>query len=240
MKYIWSIWVAIWVIAVFLLLFPLYFLFLQFRTTHRYAHWLNIIWGYAVFFFGLTWVSTIYTSKHKPPKRCIFVANHRSYLDIPALHIGIPRFYRFIAKAELGKVPLFGYMYRKLHITVNRASARDRGKSVMVAEQCLRRGESLVIFPEGTIKKHDKTLMGHFHDGAFILSRQTNIPIVPVTLINTDRAFDSEGGYIARPFVHVKVVIDEPLYPEHYPDLNTYKQKTYECIEANYWTYKTS
>src|SRR5690606_7498302 len=83
-------------------------------------------------------------------KQYIFCANHTSYLDIVSL--GLNRHNTvFVGKNDLKRIPLFGFMYGKLHITVDRAKLKSRYITLVQSLKALDEGKSLVIFPEGGI-----------------------------------------------------------------------------------------
>ncbi|WP_420316670.1 lysophospholipid acyltransferase family protein [Ekhidna sp.] len=111
----------------------------------------------------------------------ILCANHFSYLDIPILGL-FPLPFKFVGKSSLTRIPMFGYMYRTLHITVNRSSYRSRAKSLIKAREAVDKGFNLGFFPEGGIRLKEYPKMVDFKDGAFKLAVENNIPIVPVTL----------------------------------------------------------
>ena len=81
-------------------------------------------------------------------------------------------------------IPVFGFMYRKLHITVDRAKLRSKYDTYIKSRQALDEGKSLVIYPEGGIFTKRPPEMVRFKDGAFRLAIEKQIPIVPVTIPN--------------------------------------------------------
>jgi len=126
---------------------------------------------------------------HLPPGGAILAANHQSLVDIPLLIAAIPRQVRFLAKQELGRVPVFGYAMRKAgNLFVDRDDARDALHLVRVAADRMERGQMMVIFPEGTRSRDGE--LGEFKPGAFYLARKIMCPLVPVVL---------EGGREALP-----------------------------------------
>lgn len=114
----------------------------------------------------------------------IFVANHVSYLDA-ALLVKVFRLpLRALGKAEIGKLPVFGYIYRKAIVTVDRSSAANRSRSVQVLKAVLRKGISVLVFPEGTFNETGKPLKD-FYDGAFRIAIETGTSIRPVLLLDS-------------------------------------------------------
>ncbi|MEX2528357.1 MAG: lysophospholipid acyltransferase family protein [Gemmatimonadota bacterium] len=110
----------------------------------------------------------------------ILVANHESWYDVWALATHLPLHYRFVAKEELSRVPLFGYAWVRCgHVSINRG---DRGSAVASLEEALKRVRddriAMILFPEGT-RSPDGNLLP-FKKGAFVLALQSGIPIVPV------------------------------------------------------------
>jgi len=116
----------------------------------------------------------------------------------------------FVGKNDMEKVPLFGFMYRKLHITVDRGSLRSRGNTVLNSLKAIDEGKSLVIYPEGGMATTEPPRMSHFKDGAFRAAIEKQIPVVPVTI---------PFNWIILPDRHplrlcrgkVKVIFHEPI-----------------------------
>ncbi|MBA4058408.1 MAG: 1-acyl-sn-glycerol-3-phosphate acyltransferase, partial [Marivirga sp.] len=107
--------------------------------------------------------------------------NHFSYLDIPTLGLA-PNNTVFVGKTGIENIPLFGYMYGKLHITVDRSKLKSRYASLKRSLEAIDEGKSLVIFPEGGIITAKDPVMAKFKDGAFRVAIEKQIAIVPVTI----------------------------------------------------------
>lgn len=114
----------------------------------------------------------------------IFVANHISYLDAALVVQTFKLPLRALGKAEMGRIPLFGYIYRKVIVTVDRSSPANRTRSVQVLKSVLRKGISVLVFPEGTFNETGKPLKD-FYDGAFRIAIETGTPIRPVLLLDS-------------------------------------------------------
>lgn len=114
----------------------------------------------------------------------IFVANHISYLDAAV----IPKTFRMplrpLGKVEMAKIPVFGFIYKYVIVTVDRSSAHNRAQSVLLLKSILRKGISVLVFPEGTFNMTGGPLKD-FYDGAFRVAIETNTPIKPVLLLDT-------------------------------------------------------
>jgi 1-acyl-sn-glycerol-3-phosphate acyltransferase len=209
---IWSVWVAVAFFAAYLPLFPLYALFLAVggNTERVGCHILNRIWGHVFLVLAMIRVKAVRRARLRPWTPYVFVGNHRSFMDIPATAVVLP-FVRYLGKEELAKIPLFGYMYRRLHVVVNRSDKDARKKSMSICDAALKRGDSVFLFPEGTTKRAGEFLVRGFYDGAFLLAVNNQVPLVPVTSIHTDRAISNDGKFLMRPWVTVRVEIDEPI-----------------------------
>jgi 1-acyl-sn-glycerol-3-phosphate acyltransferase len=92
---------------------------------------------------------------------------------------------RFLAKAELTKIPLLGFIIRKLYMTVNRDDRADRNRSIEIMRRSLDENISVFLCPEGTRNRHDDPPLLDFRDGAFRLAILTKTPLAVLTLLNT-------------------------------------------------------
>lgn len=126
----------------------------------------------------------IYLFPHDPGRACIFVANHISYMDIPAVLKALHQPTRILGKAEMAKIPVFGYIYSRAAVMVDRSSMEHRAKSVKILKSVLKKGISILIYPEGTFNLTDQPLK-EFYDGAFRIAIETGTPIKPLILPDT-------------------------------------------------------
>lgn len=142
--------------------------------------------GWTSTWFALTGIrqKNIYLSPHDPHHACIFVANHISYMDIPAVVKALNQPIRILGKSEMAKVPVFGYIYSRAAVMVDRSSAENRAKSVKILKSVLKKGISIMIYPEGTFNLTDQPLK-EFYDGAFRIAIETGTPIKPLILPDT-------------------------------------------------------
>jgi len=122
----------------------------------------------------------------------VFVANHLSQIDILACAAAVPVPIRFLAKAEIKKIPVFGYMVKMLAIMVDRQSKESREKSFWYMAEELKKGNSLFIYPEGTRNRTDQPLK-EFKDGAFRVAVMAQKPIVVQTLIGAKEVNNPQG-----------------------------------------------
>lgn len=226
-----SFWALLLFVVGFLALFPFWLIFLQSKKTFQAAHFLNKIWTYWVFSLCLVPIIIIRKSKLKKGQAYIFCANHASYADIPLMYVAVNVPFSFIGKHSLGKIPLFGYMYRTLHILVDRKSKDSKYQIMVESYKRIDQNESIVIFPEGTIGKNAPEMLD-FKDGAFKMAIEKQIPIVPVTIANNWIILNDDGKWLCR-WNPYKAIMHEPIETigmtsADIPDL---KAKTKSIIE---------
>jgi 1-acyl-sn-glycerol-3-phosphate acyltransferase len=120
-----------------------------------------------------------------PSRSYIFVSNHISYLDIPMILQGVTRnSFRILGKAEMARIPLFGYIYSRAVVMVDRSSVRDRSRSVRDLKTILAGELSVFIFPEGTFNETGKPLKDFF-DGAFRIAIEMQTAVQPMLFLDT-------------------------------------------------------
>lgn len=143
-----------------------------------------------------------------PGQPYVFMANHASSLDIWAAFVAIPRRIRMIAKKQLARIPLFGWvMWAGRFIFIDRKNNLAARRSIDEAGERIRKGDSVLLFPEGT-RTRDGNL-GPFKKGGFHLAVKAGVPIVPVAICGT-RALMPRGSYLVRSGT-VQVIIGEPI-----------------------------
>jgi 1-acyl-sn-glycerol-3-phosphate acyltransferase len=117
-------------------------------------------------------------------KPYIYILNHISWLDAALLFKVFSRPLRPLGRAETGKVPVFGFIYRNTIVSVDRKNIRARQRSVQRMKSVLRKGISVLVFPEGTFNETGRPL-APFFDGAFRIAIETSTPLKPVLFLDT-------------------------------------------------------
>jgi 1-acyl-sn-glycerol-3-phosphate acyltransferase len=160
----------------------------------------------------------------------IFCPNHFSYLDIPTMGLN-PINTVFVGKNDMEKVPIFGFMYKKLHITVDRARLKSKYESIVKSRQAIDDGKSLVVYPEGGIFTEHPPEMVRFKRGAFRLAIEKQIPIVPVT-IPYNWIILPPNEFLLRQG-NIKVIFHEPILTTGLTleDADTLKQQVFKIID---------
>jgi 1-acyl-sn-glycerol-3-phosphate acyltransferase len=196
-----------------LLMGALALLFSLFDRGGRLQHWCARAWCRMIAATAGARVRVEGLENVPPGRACVFVANHQSYLDIPAVWGYVPVQFRIMAKRSLFYVPFMGwFLWRAGHIPVDRDNARAALQSVNRAVEKLHAGCSLVVFPEGH-RSPDGALQ-EFKPGGFKIAHKAGVPVVPVTIIGTARVLKRDS-LVFRPG-RVRVVIDPPLDTAEY------------------------
>jgi 1-acyl-sn-glycerol-3-phosphate acyltransferase len=162
---------------------------------------------------GMLWsfrvkVSVAGLDNIKKSERYVYVSNHASLFDIPAVLTSIPDEIRIIFKRELAYVPLWGWSLVLGHyITVDRSNPKDGMNSIERAIEEIRNGTSVLVFAEGTRSRDGK--LQPFKRGAFALAARSGVPIVPITVNNSFRIMP-KGSWRIQP-AEISVVIDKPI-----------------------------
>lgn len=216
--------------VLFLIFFPLFLLPIVFKSQFKLVGIFNRLWAHI--FFPLCFIPYKVSSRTKlnSSQQYIFCPNHFSYLDIPTMGLN-PANAIFVGKNDMENIPLFGFMYRKLHITVNRSSLKSRMNTILRSLKAIDEGKSLVIFPEGGIITANPPQMTTFKDGAFRVAIEKQIPIVPVTIphnwiILPDRSpLRVHAGCVT-------VIFHAPIHPQGYTldALEEFKKEVYNVI----------
>ena len=167
----------------------------------------------------------------------IYVFNHLSYIDIPMMMKAFRKKpIRVLGKAEMAKIPVFGFIYRKAAVMVNRESDAGRVKSVNELKKVLSKNISVVIAPEGTFNMTHQPLK-EFYNGAFKIAVETNTPIQPVLFLDGYDRLHYNSVFSMNPGRSRAVFLQEILPGD---DMAALKQKVYDIMEAGLIRYQAS
>jgi 1-acyl-sn-glycerol-3-phosphate acyltransferase len=148
------------------------------------------------FFFILSGVKRKITGREhfRKGQNYIVVCNHNSMMDIPLSSPGIPGPNKTIAKVEMSRIPLFGMVYKRGSVLVDRKNEESRRNSFGKMKEVLNMGLHMCIYPEGTRNKTAEPLQ-RFHDGAFKLAVETQKPIIPALITGTTKVLPRKVFY---------------------------------------------
>ncbi len=230
-------------IAILLLIFPLVIIASFFGKIKggNFIYLLCQRWADAVLVFWGMHHNTIYTAPHDVNRQYVFVFNHISFIDIPFIMKAIRKqHFRILGKAELAKVPIFGFLYRQAVVMVDRDNPEKRATSVKQLKSVINKGISVVIAPEGTFNETGNALKD-FYDGAFRVAIETQTPVKPILFLDAYDRLSYKNIFSLSPgksrAVYLQEVSVEGLTVK---DVKALKEQVYKIMEAKLIEYKVS
>jgi 1-acyl-sn-glycerol-3-phosphate acyltransferase len=155
------------------------------------------LWSHGLLIFSGVRLDVDFSVPLSPDQRCIYMSNHQSVFDIPALIVSLPGQTRLLAKQSLFRIPIFGWaMKAGGFISIDRKNRSKAKESFNLAVLRLKEGSSTLVFPEGT-RSLDGRLQP-FERGGFLLALKSGLPIVPVGVIGS-MSIRRRGSYVVRP-----------------------------------------
>ena len=178
------------------------------RGSARKAQQFPRMWGRIILAVAGVKVSVRGLENIEPGRPYIFAANHQSQFDIFAMQGCLDFDFRWLAKKELFKVPLFGRAMRLAgYIAIDRSHGREALKSLNAAAERIASGTSVILFPEGT-----RSLDGKLHEfkaGGMVLAIKSGVPVVPVGITGTFAVLP-KGRLLAKPG-RVTIRVGQPV-----------------------------
>ena len=198
-------------------------------------------WADAFFFMTAIRYSNIAEESPDLNEEYIFVSNHISYLDIPMMMKVIRgRKVRILGKSEMNKIPVFGAIYKRGTVSVNRSNMKERSKSIHELISFIKKKVSVFICPEGTFNTTHRPLK-KFYDGAFRIAIETQKPVLPVLFLDTYDRLNYKTIFSLNPgkcrSVYLSETKTEGLTQKDIPFL---KEKIYKQMEEALIRYNAS
>ncbi|MEI6758710.1 MAG: 1-acyl-sn-glycerol-3-phosphate acyltransferase [Chlorobium sp.] len=193
---------------------------------HKVTAW----WGrFSAKLFGIS-IEVTGQENYNPDQNYLVISNHAGMADIPLL-LGIMNLnLRFVAKEELGKIPLFGNVIKKAgFVMIKRGQNREALKSLLQASEVLKSGRSVHIFPEGT-----RSLTGEllpFKRGAFLVAQKGGAPVLPVTIIGSHLITPKKSLKINKG--KIRVIISKPIPPSQFKSVEELMATSSQIIGNN-------
>ncbi len=181
-----------------------------FDKKGNFIHYIGRFWSLLNIYLSGTRISIKGKEHIKKGGAYVVMSNHQSLFDVWALIGKLPLQLRWIIKAEINKIPIFGYALGRLgHVYINNRNRKDIFLSLEAAGKKIRDGASVVIFPEGT-RSTDGRLQ-RFHNGGALIAIRSGIPILPVT-VNGSRFVLPKGSLGLMPG-KIEVVLGDLIDP---------------------------
>ncbi len=225
----WRPWFYGWVFFSILFALPILIIVISYDKFYKTFFKIATFWGKTILFV-MGFKPVVETEEEVlPNENYLFIANHASLVDVMLMLAVMKNPAVFVGKKELTKLPVFGYVFRKSSIWVDRSSEKSRKEVYIRAQKKLNQGLSIAIFPEGLVPPED-IVLSEFKNGAFRLAIEHQIPIVPMTFYDVKKRFSWTffSGWPGKlrvkihPFIQTKgLTLD---------DMEATKQKAYTII----------
>jgi len=178
------------------------------KRTILFQH-VSRVWMRVFFFLTGIRISIKGKKNFNPEETYVVVNNHNSLMDVPLTTPFIPGANKTIAKIEMARIPVFGLIYKRGSVLVDRKSEESRKNSFIQMKAVLGMGLHMCIYPEGTRNKTNEPLQ-RFHNGAFKLAVDTGKSILPAVIFNTAKVLPANKSFFFWP-VKIKMHFLEPV-----------------------------
>lgn len=160
----------------------------------------------------------------------VLVANHRSLIDILALY-KLRRPFKWTSKDENFRLPFIGMVLSLTNsVRIKRESLRSGAQFLIQAEREIKKGSSILLFPEGTRSRTKQ--MRPFKEGAFLLAKKMDCGVIPIVHIGSERTFD-RGSWIlkGKTTIHIRVLDEIPAQEVKMMEVNVLMKLVREKME---------
>jgi 1-acyl-sn-glycerol-3-phosphate acyltransferase len=198
--------------------FIIWLLVLPFDKDRVIIHWLLVYEGSILMWLIPIWkVDIAGREKAVRGETYVIISNHQSILDILLLNC-LRYKYKWISKVENKNLPVLGaYIKMADYITVNRGDEESKAEMLERSYECLKKGISIMIFPEGTRSLNKE--IGFYKRGAFQLAIQAGVPILPVLIDGTGGILPKHGFVFGSGHRIILRVLD-PILPSSFENDN--------------------
>jgi 1-acyl-sn-glycerol-3-phosphate acyltransferase len=181
-------------------------------------------------FYRLAFINVKINGKDhfKKNENYIVLCNHNSMMDVPITSPGIPGANKTIAKIELSRIPLFGIIYKRGSVLIDRKNENSRKDSFNKMRWVLDHGMHMCIYPEGTRNKTNEPLKA-FHNGAFKLSFETGKSIIPAIICGTKKMLPADKPFFFWPG-KLSISFLEPISPSNFSSNAEMKEHVFKLM----------
>lgn len=228
---------ALWALLIFIPTMLVAFILIAgsglWKEPERTVLFRNIsrVWMRVFLFLSGVRISIKGKEHFKKGETYIIVCNHNSLMDVPLTTPFIPGANKTIAKKEMARIPVFGMIYKRGSVLLDRKSEESRRASFDSMKKVLALGLHMCIYPEGTRNKTGEPLQP-FHSGAFRLSKETGISILPVVIFNTAKVLPADKSLFFWP-VKIRMHFLEPV-PAGSQTADQLKEKVFSVMKEYY------
>ncbi|MEL1246937.1 MULTISPECIES: lysophospholipid acyltransferase family protein [Flavobacterium] len=186
---LYRIWFYILVLVPIIVLFPFILATILSEKTYPLFFKIARLWS-KIILIGMGFNYSIEGDEvFEDGKSYMLVANHTSMTDIMMMLIAVKNHpFVFVGKKELAKIPIFGFIYKRVCILVDRSNSKSRYQVFERAQKRIHQGLSICIFPEGGVPE-EHIVLDEFKDGAFRIAIEHGLPIVPMVFFDNKKRF---------------------------------------------------
>ncbi len=228
LRIIWRLWFVIVAGLPIIIFAPLIYVSIVFNRQKLFTK-LKHIWGSWVLSGMGFRVKTQWQNTIDPDQSYIIIGNHTSVMDIMVLLKVIKLPFVFVGKKELSKLPIFGYLYQKSNIMVDRKSPRSRKEVYNQVQKFVRKGNSIAIYPEGGVPE-PKIMLAPFKNGAFRMAIEHQLPILPMVYYDNKIKFPYDLLKGSPGKLRVKIFAPIPTEGLKLDDMEDLKMFCYNLI----------
>jgi 1-acyl-sn-glycerol-3-phosphate acyltransferase len=228
---------ALWAMVIFvstllIVFFPMWFVGLWKEPKRSILmHGIFRIWMNVFFFLSGIRLKVKGKENFQKGENYIVLFNHNSMMDVPVSTPFTPGANKTIAKIEMAKIPLFGMVYKRGSVLVDRKNEESRKASYMKMKEVLEMGLHMVIYPEGTRNKTNQPLQ-RFHSGAFRLSVDTGKPILPALIFNSVKVLPRKIFFFWPTKIELHYL--KAVSPKNFPSAEKLKDHVFNLMKEYY------
>ncbi|MBT3542519.1 MAG: 1-acyl-sn-glycerol-3-phosphate acyltransferase [Flavobacteriaceae bacterium] len=218
-------------IPVIVLFIPLAF-FVLLPNGYRYVFWIaRNVWAPFVLLGMGFWVKKA-NAFPEEGKSFMLIANHTSYIDVMVILRLRKTPFVFVGKKELVNIPIFGFLYKRAAIMVDRSSSKSRFGVYGRAQKVIAKGYSVCIFPE-TDYIDESIVLNPFKQGAFKLAIEHELPILPMAFLDCKRKFPWHTSHGFPGDLRAKALEIIPTSNLKETDIPNLQEKAYQIIKIS-------
>lgn len=228
----WRVWFYCWIFFSILAIFPI--LLIVTSSVKMYPTFFKIAqaWANTILFVMGFKVTVLDKELNDDDKSYIFCPNHTSMIDIMLMLSIAKNPFVFVGKKELTKIPVFGFFYKRSCIIVDRNNSHSKKAVFDEARRRLSNGLDVCIFPEGLVPDDESIVLSEFKNGAFRLSIEHQIPVVPISFMDCKKRFSytflSGGPGKLRVKIHPFIRTEGLILR----DRDRIKKQTFELVKS--------
>lgn len=186
---LWRIWFYAWMLGTIIFLLPILVIVISKEKWYPIFFKIARLWANTLLFVMGFSTEVRIAQRPEKSKSYVYCPNHTSIIDILMMLSITKNPFVFVGKKELANIPVFGYIYKRTCILVDRNNTQSKIAVYGAAQKIIKNNLSVCIFPEGKVPDDESVILDTFQNGAFRLAIAHEIPIVPITFFDCKKRF---------------------------------------------------